>query len=158
MAQGFTTYIDEVIDPNIIDIEAILDGMSGAMKLSLLNSYAIDSNPYNVDRTMVPIHRDAIVAIFNEITNVRDYSIVFTRGEVVIGYITDPDTGEQTPDYNTIPVNKTELINGVLANPDLTDLFSTGEITAIINKMLLWSKRDIDGDYVGTFTTFAQNI
>ena len=142
MAQGFTTYIDEVPDPNIVDLQAILASLTGTQKLALLNSFAISDNHYHVDRSLVPIHRDVIGMLFNNIALIRDYAIAYTRGEF----------------GNTIPTTKTALTNAVKAITAHTYVFTLVELTAIINKMMLWSKKDINGDYVGTFTIFAANI
>ena len=159
MAQGFFTYIDETPDPNVIDLQAVLASLSGATKLQILDAFANDDNPFHVDRSLIPVHRGVLVMLFNVLGNIRDDAGRYTRGEVITGYgPPDPDTGIEPPIYNVVPISGAQLITIIQGIEAYADVFTNAAIGVIVNKMLLWSKIDNTGTFVGTFTTYSENV
>ena len=153
---AFRTYIRPVVEQPTL--QEILASLSGTQKLSILNGYA-DRVPEGRLKHILPIPVAAIKSLYDAIDDVRDLSAQYMREEVLlVDEEIDPETGEVTTPavFNDPPVDIVEL--KALVSTELDEVFTEGQVGAVINKMIEYSEIDADGNYIGTWTVYAAEV
>ena len=145
---GFT-FFDEKPVTVLPTLPEILASLSTPEKVAILDGFANKIIPrllrtdYGV---RVPVA--AIRSLYQVINDIEKKARAFMRGEVVITpAVIDPETGEETPAvYNTPPTTATALKNLMFAN--FSEFFTESQVTAILTKLVVYSKYDGTGDWV----------
>ena len=90
----------------------------------------------------------AVRHLYQKIDEIEEKARAFMNGEIIITpAVLDPDTEEVTTPavYNIPPTTSTALKN--LIKDDFAEDFTEAQVTAILVKMLQYSKRDGSGDW-----------
>jgi hypothetical protein len=153
---GFTTYITPEPAPAPTLAER-LAALSSEQKVAILDGYEIDKKPFVLKHEM-GIPTDLIRAIYQEITNVRVTTKLIIRGEVLIEEGTYDEEGNEItpPVYNDPPTTIADLKAEVALS--FPDVFSAGQIGAIIDRMIAWAEVDAAGNPIGTAGVWAEEV
>ena len=160
MAQlGFTFY-DDTSTP-APTITEILAGLTTAQKLGVLNGFAEGIKPIDWRQWMkdtddtVPrnVPRVAIRRLYEEIDAIEDWCRAEMRGErLVTPAVLDEDPESPTfgevitpAVFNTPPTGVTGLRS--VAASAFQEVFTSSQVTAVVNKMIEYSKSTKDGDF-----------
>lgn len=143
--------------PAILTVKQRIALLSGGQKLSMLDAFINKIPPEHLDhKLLIPL--DLIQYVFNKVDEMQALSKQYMRGEVIITPAVthlDPITREMVIDtpavMNTPPTTQVELYN--IIQP-LFDDFTSGQVTAIMNAMIKWTKYD----GTGTFSFYAAQI
>jgi len=143
--------------PTVLTVKQRIALLSGQQKSSLLDGFINKIPPEHLDhKLLIPL--DLIKYVFDKVDEMQTLSKQYMRGEVIITPAVthfDPITHELVIDtpavMNTPPTTQSELYN--IIQP-LFDDFTTGQVTAIMNAMVKWSKYD----GTGTFAFYAAQI
>jgi hypothetical protein len=131
---GFT-YYDEIPSTSPTTQE-ILVALTSTQKLAVLNGFATET-PITELKHSAGIHPYAIGHLYQKIDEIEERSRALMRGEVLISQ--DPDV------YNTPPTTSAELLAEI--QDDFSDDFTSAQVTAILTKMVNYSKHDGTGDW-----------
>jgi hypothetical protein len=142
---GFTYYDEK---PNTKPTTAeILASLTGEQKLAVLDGFALNVPIFRLKYT-AKIHPVAIAHLYRKISAVQNAARMTMRGEIMIAPAElDPQTGEEISPavYNTPPNSSGALL------ADIQDAFSAdfspAQVTAILTKMVEYSKHDGSGDW-----------
>jgi len=154
---GFTTYITPVPAPQPTVLERIAL-LSGAQKTAILAAYEIDIKP-DLLKHQIAVKKDLIITINREITAIRELTKSIIREEIVlVEEVRDPETDEviTEAEYNDAPETIQELKDEIALN--FTDVFTAGQVGAVIDKMIEWSEVDSDGTPIGTAGVWAVEV
>jgi len=147
---GFTTYIQPkpVAPPTLQERLALL---SSDQKIAILNGYAEQIIPNRL-KSDIAVEKDLIIELYRKIEGIEDLAALLMREEVVIveGTETTP------PEYNTAPTTINDLKDEVYLN--FTDVFSLAQVGAVIDKIIEYAEKDIDGNPIGTATVYADEV
>ncbi len=141
---GFTFYDTPISTPQQT-IQELLDGLSAEQKGDILNGFANRVKPVVLsDRKQLKY--SVVKRLYEQIDAVEEKARSYMRGEVIIKEAVFEDGEEASPaEYNKPPTTANALKNLIVA--DFADIFSSGQVTAILNKMYKYSKRDRTGDF-----------
>lgn len=150
---GFPYYdeIPVVAPPTLGDL---IDGLSGQQKLAILDGYTIGTKEVTLARRIL-VPESTAIALYAAIKSIVARSNALMRGEVeLVPAVIDPETQEViTPAVmNTPPSSAAELLAEVQA--DFADYFSGAEVTAILTRMVEYSKHD----GTGTWAFYAAEV
>jgi len=146
--KGFTYYdtIPVIPEPTIPEIIA---GLSSAQKGKLLQGFTIlGRTAYRLVANRLAIDEKAVDRLFGKMDEMEANSRSLMRGEVIVTpEVVDPDTGEVTTPavYNTPPADSGELLTTI--QDDFSDDFTSGQVTAVLTKMVKYSKHDGSGNW-----------
>jgi hypothetical protein len=143
---GFTSYNSRpvVIQPTTQEIVALL---TNVQKGAILNGFALNVRP-KVLKYKEGIPFPVVVHLYKKLDEIEESARHLMRGEVIITpAVVDPETGEITIPavYNTPPTNATILLNEI--QDTFSDDFNAIQITAILTKMIEYSKWNGSGDW-----------
>ena len=144
---GFT-YFDTIPSPTQPTIQEIIDGMSGAQKVAVLNGFVEKILPKKLAYDVPGLSKQAIITLYRAIDSIEETARSLMRGEVLITpAVIDPGTGEIiTPAvYNTPPANAAELL--VEVRDAFVDVFTSAQVEAVLTKMVEYSKHDGTGNW-----------
>jgi hypothetical protein len=153
---SFVTYITATVTPQTL--EDLLASLTGPQKLDILQGYADGVSPDTLKHT-IPILVSGIKALYTEIDAIRDECRILMREEKVeqeAVYDTDGITIITPAVYNTAPADVAELKATVSAS--FADIFSTVEVGAVIDKMILYTEKNLAGEYIGTWAVYAAEV
>jgi hypothetical protein len=140
------TYYDE--KPNTKPTtQEILAALTSQQKADVLNGFA-DNIPAVALKYIAHVPTFAIRHLYRKIDEIEEQSRALMRGEVLVTpEVVDEQTGEViTPAvYNTPPADSAELLAAV--QDDFSDDFSSAQVTAILTKMVNYSKHDGTGNW-----------
>ena len=143
---GFT-YFDTIATHQEPTTAEIVASLTSQEKVAILNGFANKILPQRLKyQTTVP--KNIIIHLYRKIDEIEERSRVLMRGEVLITpAIIDSETGEITTPavYNTPPTTAAQLLSQV--QDDFSDDFTSGQVTAILTKMVEYSKHDGSGDW-----------
>jgi hypothetical protein len=139
---GFSSY-DEVPATGPTTQE-ILASLTAAQKLAVLDGFALKT-PVTQLKHETGVHSFAIRHLYRKIDEIEERSRALMRGEVIV-------TPGDPPVYNTPPATQTALRNAIAA--DFSDDFTETQVTAVLTKMVLYSKHD----GTGTWTFYKNNV
>jgi len=155
---GFTTYVqpDELTPPTLGERFAEL---TGAEKLAILDGF---SNKVLANRLKgeIGISKDLIQGVYLAIDAIEESSRALMRGEVVIvPGVYDPETGEEItpPVYNTPPATIGDLKDEIIEVSEGV-IFTDAEIGIVVDRMILYSEIDENGDPIGTPAVYAVEV
>ncbi len=162
---GFNNY--NVAAPEPPTVEEILAALSGEQKLAVLDGFAQKVVPVNWRQWMKDtspsvnnrVPRQAIKALYEAIDAVEGWCRTEMRGErVVTEAVIDEQTGEETSPavYNTAPSGIVALRTAVWTA--FTGVFTSGESSSVVNKMVLYSSMDALGEANGTWTIYSNGV
>lgn len=140
---GFTTYVTE--QPVKPTIEEYLDQMPNNEKVFVINGFGDKIKPKQVDKSQVKVPVAALNVLYREMKNIRDYAALLMRGKVSSGQV-----------MITPPKNKAALITALVKK--FNKYFNEGQITAFTNKMLLHSKKNVQGQYIGIWKDYKDGV
>jgi len=128
----------------------ILALLSSNQKVGFLNAYTQGwADNYPKVKALLRIRPTAIARHLKlKLDEIQVLSRKYMRGEIVVEpEVLDPETGEIiTPAvYNTAPTVSTELLN--LVKGSFVDEFTSEQISAILTKMIQYSKSTGDGTW-----------
>lgn len=139
-----------VVEPTLREKIALL---STAQKTSLLDNFinAVPSD-HLYHKLMIP--KDTIEGVYEAIVEIQNTSKSYMRQEVVVtAAMEDAEGNILTPAVmNVAPTTQPELT--AILQPMFVDTFTAGQVTAIVNAMVKWSKHD----GTGTFAFYASQI
>jgi len=144
---GFT-YYNEIVTPTPPTVGEIVASLSGAEKIAILDGFTQKIIPKTLAYQLPSVSKDIIALLYRTIDGMEEYSRTLMRGELLVTpAVIDPETGEVTTPavYNTPPSTATALTNAVIVEYD--EYFSAGETTAILTRMVEYSKNDGSGDW-----------
>ena len=148
---GFTYYNTRpvVSQPTI---QELIDHLSGVQKGAILDGFVKKVLPKTLAYDVSGLSRQVVVRLYKAIDAIEEASRHLMRGEVVITpAVVDPQTGETTPAVcNTPPKNAGALLSQV--QDDFSDVFTSTQVTAILTKMVEYSRHDGSGDW-GFYST-----
>jgi len=155
---GFTTYVDDsyVAPPTL---EEMVAALTQPQKGQILNLYA-DHIPSGRAKYTVGTSEATIDALYHVMAEIETECTTHMRGEVIV----DPGDPEGEPPvpptYNTPPVDDTELksiVSAIIAGR-YPLVFTEAEINTVIDKIILVSKIDVNGDYAGLWADYASTV
>jgi len=153
---GFTTYIKPVpvVQPTLLERIALL---SAQQKTAILEAYEADKKPNDLKHEIV-VKKDLIIAINKEIDTIRSLTKSIVREEIVLVEGTYDELGEELtpPEYNEAPESIDDLKAEVALN--FTDVFTSGQVGAVIDKMIAWSEIDSNNQPIGTAAVWAVEV
>jgi len=139
---GFT-YYDE-IPYSGQTTEEILASLTGAQKTAVLLGF-VERTPATELKHRIGVHTVAIEHLYGRMDEIEERCRTLMRGEEVI----DPgDPGADPPvppTYNTPPATSGELTAIII--DEYSDEFTAGHTTAILTKMVQYSKHDGTGNW-----------
>lgn len=154
---GFTTYITPAVAPQPTLLERIA-ALSSTQKTAILAAYEINTQP-DVLKHEIAVKKDLIIAINKGFDDVRALTKLIIREEIELeAGVYDPETGEviTEPVYNDAPGSIAELKAQVALN--FTDIFTSVQVGAVIDKMILWSEVNASGTPIGTSAVWAVEV
>lgn len=143
---GFTTYNSRPVPPTPTTQEMVA-ALSGGQKVAILDGFANKV----ISKTVfykTGIKLSVINHLYKKLDEIEEASRHLMRGEVVITpEVVDPQTGEVTTPavYNTPPTSAAELLLEV--QDAFSEDFTSGQVTAILTKMVEYSHWDHSGDW-----------
>jgi len=149
MALGFTTYTDEsIVEPPTL--AEMLAALTGVQKTAILDGYADKIPPGNM-KQVAP--KRTVVHLYMVMEDIELTCRQYMRGEVVL----DPGP---PPTYNTPPASMTALktLIAPLMVAKYSDAFTQTQVNAVIDKILLVSRKNASGEYDGTFSTYEAGV
>jgi hypothetical protein len=153
---GFTTYItpEPPAPPTLLERIALL---SGAQKVAILAAYEIDKVS-DVLKHEIAVPKDLIIAINDGITAVHVNTKAIIREEILLVEGTYDEEGNELtpPEFNDAPASVNDLKAEVALS--FTDTFTSGEVGAIIDKMIAWSEVNASGEPIGTAAVWAVEV
>ena len=134
-----------------IPIQDILDSLSAEQKVGFLNAYTQGwADNYPKVKSLLRIRPTAIAKrLKTKLDEIQFVSRRYMRGEILITpAVIDPETGEETTPaiFNTPPDNSTELLN--IVKVFFINEFTEEQVTAILTKMIKFSKTDGSGTWI----------
>jgi len=153
----FNTYIVE--QPPTKTPQEWVDGMTGLQKAAMLNGFSNGVKATQLDRAEIGIPKDVAVQFYRLMNNMKNYGTKLMRGEVVITpEVVDPETGEViTPAVmNTPPTTQNQLRSQI--HDEYGGWFSLNEIGVFVNRMVQYSRLNIDKEYDGTWEVFVSGV
>ena len=148
MASFGFTYYDEIPVPIVPSIQDLIDNLSGAQKTAILDGFTKKILPKTLSYNVAGLDIQVIRRLYEAIDSIEELARILMRGELVVTpAVIDPGTGEEiTPAvYNTPPANATALVSDLQSQ--FTDVFTTPQLTAVVNRMVQYSKHDGSGDW-----------
>ena len=144
---GFPYYneIPVVAPPTLGDL---IDSLTGQQKGQILNGYTVGIAEVTLARRIL-VSESTVFALYEAIKGMVNRSNALMRGEVeLVPAVKDPETGEITTPavMNTPPISAAALLAEV--QDDYSDYFSGAEVTAILTRMVEYSKYNGTGDWV----------
>jgi len=138
-------HFDEVVS-TAPTTQEILASLSGAQKLAILNGFA-EEVPVRRLMFQILVDKGAIGHLYNKLKEIRNLSKALMRGEVLITPAVIGDDGEvlEAEVYNTPPETSSALLAAVA--DDFSDDFTEGQVTAVLGKMLEYSRSTKDGNW-----------
>jgi len=155
---GFTTYVQPA-EPTPPTLAERFAELTGAQKAAILDGFC-DKIVANDLKHTVDVPKDLIQGVYLAIDEIEELSRVLMREEVLLEEgVYDPETGEEItpPVYNEAPATIPELKAEIKLNAT-NIIFTDAEIDAVIDRMILYSEIDENGDYIGTPATYAANV
>jgi hypothetical protein len=146
---GFTCFNTRPMaqNPSISELVAALDGEE---KIKILRGFTVlGRKAYGVVASRLMLNEKVVDRLFGKIDDMQKLSASLMRGEIVITPAeVDQQTGEEiTPAvYNTPPANAGALLAAV--QDEFSDDFNPVQVTAILTKMVEYSKWNGSGDWV----------
>ena len=131
-----------------------IGALSSETKAKLLNGFISRTPVEHLDHKL-GLSQQLIRSIYTTIDAIQEQCKLLMRGEVVVTpAVIDPETGEVTTPavMNTPPATSTALKNTI--KNDFVDIFTEVQITAILTKMIEYSKYDGSG----TFSFYQSQI
>ena len=144
---GFT-YYDEIPVVPQPTVQELIESLSGPQKTAVLNGFIKKILPKQLAYETPGLSRSVIRTLYEAIDSIEELARILMRGELVVTpAVIDPGTGEEiTPAvYNTPPANATALVSDLQSQ--FTDVFTTPQLTAVVNRMVQYSKHDGSGDW-----------
>jgi len=132
---GFSYYDD--VPSTEPTTQEILASLTGAQKLAVLNGFA-NKTPVIQLKHAVGIHSYAIRHLYQKIDEIEEMARALMRGEVIV-------TPGEPPVYNTPPTTSGELV--AMVQDEFSEDFSTAQVTAVLTKMVEFSKHDGTGNW-----------
>ena len=153
---GFTTYITPAPAPVPTLLERIA-ALSATQKSAILAAYEIDIKP-DVLKHEIGVKKDLIVAIYKGVDEVRSTTKVTIREEIILVEAKYDEEGKEItpPEFNEAPTTISELKSEVALS--FTDIFTSAQAGAIIDKMIVWSEVDKGGKPIGTAAVWAKEV
>jgi hypothetical protein len=150
---GFPYYneIPVVAPPTLGDL---IDSLTGQQKGAILNGYTIGTKEVTLARRIL-VPESTVFALYEAIKGMVNKSNALMQGEVEITpAVKDPETGEITKPavMNAPPVSAAALLAEV--QDDYSEWFSKTEVTAILTRMVEYSKYSGNG----TWEYYAQEV
>ena len=158
MAIGFTVYVqpEPPVPPTLTERFAEL---TGQQKLSILAGFEAKVDPNDL-KGDIGLAKDLIQGTYTAIDMIEELSRLLMREEVLLEDGTyDPETGDELtpPVYNEAPTTIEELKAEIVANGQGL-IFTDAEIEFVIDRMILWSEIDEDGNLIGTAAVYTENV
>lgn len=162
MAQLGFQYYDEVPVTPEPTIQELLASLTGEEKGDILNGFTFKILPERLTewvrerygRTFTPKKR-VVRRIYQAIDNIEEQARLYMRGEILITPAEiDTETGEViTPAvYNTPPTTANQLLTTI--QDIFSDIFTSNEVQAVLNRMVEYSKHD----GTGTWTYYKTEV
>ena len=143
---GFTYYNTKSVKV-VPTTQEILASLTGGKKGAILNGFAKGTR-VKILASSENINRAVVQHLYDKLDEMEEASRSLMRGEVVVTpEVIDPETGEITTPavYNIPPANAGALLSAV-QDAFSTD-FTSGQVTAVLTKMVEYSKHNGDGDW-----------
>lgn len=145
MSIGFTYFniVTQVVKPTTVEL---LASLTGAQKTAILNGFVKKIIPKTLSYS-TGINRSVIRHLYQAIDAIEERAKILMRGEVIITPAEyDKDGNEIKPaEYNESPSTSTALGNQI--KDDFSGEFTGGQVTAILAKMVKFSKFAGDGNW-----------
>jgi len=127
--------------------QEILDALTSDQKVAVLDGFA-NKVPVIELKHSSGVHSFAIWHLYRKIDEIEERARVLMRGTMVITPAVLDENGEVTTPaiYNTPPSTALALKNAIAS--DFVDDFTDAQVTAILTKMINYSKHDGSGDWV----------
>jgi hypothetical protein len=125
----------------------LVDALTGQEKGAILDGFTVGTAEVTVARRIL-VPESTVLALYEAIKQMTKRSTELMRGEVeLVPAVVDPETGEiiTPPVYNTPPASAAELLAEM--QDTYSEWFSEGEVTAILIRMVEYSKHDGTGDW-----------
>ena len=131
---GFTTYEDLSITV-APTLEEMLNALTATQKVNILQAY-VDKLKPGQTKEIAP--KETVIALYRVMEDIENWC-------------------KETVLSDTPPTTLTEIRDAVnaLANDKYPGIFSITQINAVIGKVLLVSKKDANGDYIGTLADYV---
>jgi len=145
MTQLGFSYYDEVVN-TAPTTQEILAALTNDQKVAVLNGFA-NKIPVIELKHSSGVPSFAVIHLYRKIDEIEEKARALMRGEVIVTpAVFDEEGNEVAPVvYNTLPSTSTALKN--LIKADFAEDFTEAQVTAILVKMLQYSKRDGSGDW-----------
>ena len=117
--------------------QEILASLTAQQKLAILDGFA-NKIPVIQLKHQELINGYAIRHLYQRIDEIEERARALMRGEVIV-------TPGDPPVYNTPPATSGELL--VQVQDDFADIFTSAQVTAVLTKMVEYSKHDGTGDW-----------
>lgn len=151
---GFT-YYNEVTTTQEPTVVELLADLTGQQKVDILEGFTKKILPARLsdyirlkyDRTFTPKKR-IVYRLYQTIDEIEETSRKYMRGEIIVTPAEiDSETNEIITQavYNTVPTTANQLLTAIQSL--FSDVFSSGEITTILTKMVEYSKHDGTGNW-----------
>ena len=144
---GFTYYNTRPVVSRLT-IQELIDNLSGVQKGAILDGFVKKILPKTLAYDVSGLSREVVVRLYRAIDEIEEVSRHLMRGEVIITpAVIDPVTGEVTIPavYNTLPAKAGALLSAVQGV--FSEDFNAIQVTAILTKMVEYSKYDGSGDW-----------
>jgi len=135
---GFSYY--NVVPSIAPTTQEILAALTGTQKIAILNGF-VHSTPVTELRHDSGVHPYAIRHLYRKIDEIEERARVLMRGEVVV----IPEVIDTPAVYNIPPDDAAELLS--LVQDDFAGDFTAAQVTAILTKMVEYSKHDGTGNW-----------
>ena len=136
---GFTYYNE--IPVNVVPTTAgIVAGLSGAEKTAILDGFTAKIHPSKLKYTTT-VSEGVIKHLYRKIDEIEERARELMRGEVIV----TPADGETPAVYNTPPSTSGALLTQV--QDDFSDDFTSVQVSAILTRMVNYSKHDGSGTW-----------
>lgn len=146
MKVGFS-YYDKVLQSEIATIQEKLNSLNTTEKVKILDGFARRVRPKTLSYREHLDH-DVIKTLYKVFSAIEEDARKLMRGEMMISSSEiDAETGEvKTPAvYNKVPKTSTDLKNAITQK--YAQYFTGPQITAILLKMVKYSKHNGTGDW-----------
>lgn len=144
---GFT-YYDTVPSVPQPTLQELIEALSGAQKIAILNGFTKKTLAKQLAYTTPGLDRAVIQRLYQSMDSMEELSRSLMRGEVLVTpAVIDPQTGEVTTPavYNTPPASSGALLSAV--QDAYVDIFTGAQVNAILTRMVEYSKWDGTGDW-----------
>jgi hypothetical protein len=136
---GFTSYNSKPLSV-VPTTQEIVASLTGIQKLAILDGFANNIKAKTL-RYKEKIKLSVVEHLYGKIDEIEEMSRRLMRGEVIVV----PGDEQNPPVYNTPPVSAAALLSVV--QDEFSADFTSAQVSAILTKMVQYSKWDGSGDW-----------